>query len=204
MQNHPPLSLQPGGPNVGISIFSNSASPQTHFGTPVRGGMAPEVMGVVSERVDILTNPQMAPQSMESVTMMDLEGRLDSLDSMDCDQQTTNVPLNSEMPGFSSGLMRGVADGHMTVSDIPVSITPSPSYYQSPPPMAVAMEHTSAGRLVMRPHPHREEPHPYPPLRHSCVDGYLQASLKPREQEFSSEAMLKADSDARLNLSKSL
>ncbi len=195
--HHHPLTLR--GLGIGeISMFpGNGVSPRTHFTASTtttvttHGGMVPGVMGVVSEHTDVLTYQQAGPQSLESVTMMDLEGRLDSLDSMDCDQLPINAPISS-----NSVLMRGVAGGHVTMNNIPVSVTPSPSVDQ--PPLSVAMEHAPADGLVMRPHPHQgvgqvpRPTHSFPPgLRHSCVDGYLQPSLKLGDQE-------------AVNLSKSL
>lgn len=181
----PALSMG-GSPSIaGGSIFFNSVSPQGSLAPSIYGGMASEPQQVT------------APQGSEPVTMMDL----DSLDSMDCDQ----VPSES-VP------MRGVAGDHLTaIGGIPVSVTPTSSAYQ-PPSLSIAMEQapiSGAEGLIVRPHPqeagHTSRPHhSFPPLRHSCVEGYLQPSLGAGNQESGSEAMLKADIESKFNLSKSL
>lgn len=157
--------------------FANSAPPQQQ----------PEV-GVAIDRVDTPTNQI---HSMESETMMDCEGRLDSLDGMDCTTSDPHYPMATPGPSIFGGVVGGVVpptDNHMT------------SHYQQP--AVVAME---SDGLVMRTHP-RDATLPAPSLglRRSCVEEYLQPL---RGQGVGGECGsdgLDADLDKRLNLSKSL
>lgn len=179
----------PGGGGSG-GMFECPRNPQDLSGAtgeaaifpPQFANSAPEV-GVAIDRVETPTNQNAHLHSLESETMMDYEGRLDSLDGMDCDQLTSDPPYPPNTPS----IFGGVVDNHMT------------SHYQQP---AVAME---SDGLVMRTHPRVVAALPAPSLalRRSCVEEYLQP-LRGHGVGGGCGDSLDADLDKRLNLSKSL
>lgn len=171
-----PLDLSSSGSSTGFSPFANLA----------QFTQQQDAMGVVIDRVVTPTNHYANLLGSEPV-MMDCEGRLDSLDGMDCEQFPMGSPTAADRYGdIATPAFGGV---HLTGGD------------GSAPIPATGMEQ---GLLVLRQH-HRED---NPAVsRHSCVDEYLQAPQKHKGQGSGSgvEVSMSGDLDmARLNLSKSL
>lgn len=139
-------------------------------------------VGVVSDQMTPPTQQQ-AGLHVEAVTMMECEGKLDPFDVMDCEQLQTSSSAD-RIENDSAAVHQ------LTTHHQPMEQTPNV--------------------LVMRPHPRTGSAHhPHFPLRHSCVEEYLQPVHvhKHRGQGFGSgnEDMENAvDLDTRLNLSKSL
>ena len=157
-------------PTTGISPFTNILSRQ-------QGG------GVVRERVD---TPSL--QSMDSV--MECEGRLDSLDLMDCEQMQSNS--TSTFMDSTEGTVFGEAK---------VEGDGSIFHYQP----EVALEQVPYDSVIRSPRSITSHPQ-LPLLRHSCLEKYLQAKEGGQGSHGGGAAcqLDAAELDSRLSLSKSL
>ena len=175
-----PSPLQGSSGGGGSVTTTTSVSPFSLTPSLATGFAEQRGVGMVGERVD---TPIIQPPSLDSVTMMDCEGKMESLDLMECEANMIAPP----------DVQRGVAS----------SYTEQSTLYQ---PMVTVEQVTSdSNGPIMRPHPPRpgDEPHPLlPPLRHSCMEPLHRQVGGASGSGFAAEYEL--DYYSGLNLSKSL
>lgn len=189
-----PLDLH-ASENTGISPFSNV--------TPLYFAGQQEV-GSVGERVDTPTNGHRAPQSLESETMMDCGGRLDSSDFMDCEQYTS---LTSAMDSNTDEALFGSSRGMASSGHVIKTVAGQLSAESQPPMLLGEQEAPPGGSLVARPRP-RGPSSASLALRRSCVEEYLNKPVHSahgggQRVGVSNTSEMNSDLDTRVNISKS-